>query len=73
MSLLTNATKLLESMDDPLERDRYKNIQKEIETDPHIEWGKDINVLIISDRCGGRAFGLYSYLIDSHRSFGSHT
>ena len=54
---------LLESMDDPLERSRYRKMQKEIETDPHIQWGKNINVLIISDRCGGRAFGLYNFLM----------
>jgi len=53
---------LLASMDDPYEAFTYCKIRHEIESDPHIQWSKNIHALIISDRCGWRAIGLYEYL-----------
>ena len=48
-------------------KDFYENmmldgIRKQTETDPRIEWGDGLNVLIISDRALGRAEGLLVYL-----------
>ena len=50
-------------------KDFYENmmldgIRKQTETDPRIEWGDGLNVLIISDRALGRAEGLRVYLYD---------
>lgn len=54
--------RLLASMEDVYERLVYRQIRGEFVSAPHIPWGKNIHVLIISDRCGGRAVGLYEYL-----------
>lgn len=43
---------------------RYGKIQKQCESDPNHPWGDGLNVLIMSDRCPGRAKGLYEYLAE---------
>ena len=53
---------LIDSMGDAYEDGMYHWIRQGIETDRHIQWGENIHALIISDRCGGRAVGLYEYL-----------
>jgi len=42
----------------------YKSIKEQCESDLKHSWGHDLNVLIISDRCPGRAIGLYEYLME---------
>jgi hypothetical protein len=40
----------------------YERILNQLNTDPHIEWGEGLNVLLISDRAPGRAEGLRTYM-----------
>lgn len=40
----------------------YENLIEQIENDDKIDWGENINAIIISDRCKGRSAGLYKYL-----------
>lgn len=44
------------------EDEDYKRLKGQYEVDPHHNWGDNLNVLIMSDRCPGRAKGLYEYL-----------
>lgn len=47
---------------DCFERFMYQRIIKEMNNDPHIKWGNGLNTIIISDRCPGRAHGIYEYI-----------
>jgi hypothetical protein len=40
----------------------YEDIIEQIKNDPLVDFGGDVNVLIISDRCPGRSKGLCEYL-----------
>lgn len=44
------------------ERIMYQRMSEEINHSPHIDWGMNLNAVIISDRCFGRANGIYDYL-----------
>ena len=54
-------TKLLASVHDAFEWLIYTRTMREVKQDPHICWGENLHVLIISDRCGGRVIGIYEY------------
>ena len=45
-----------------VEKQYYKKLKEQCETDSHHNWGDNLNVLIMSDRCPGRAKGLHEYL-----------
>jgi len=53
---------LMDSMGEVYEDTMYHLIRLQISIDSHIQWGENVHALIISDRCGGRAVGLYEYL-----------
>ena len=45
-----------------VEHEDYRKLKKQCEADSHHNWGDNLNALIMSDRCPGRAKGLYEYL-----------
>ena len=51
-------------LDELSEKRYYNNVAEQIKNDPHIKWGDGLSVLIISDRCPGRARGLREYLFE---------
>jgi len=54
----------LEAFDTGFERLMYGKIRRQIISDPRLEWGEGLNILLLSDRALGRASGLLNYLVE---------
>ena len=49
-------------LDELADKQYYKSAAKQIEKDPHINWGSSLNILIFSSRSSGKSSGLFEYL-----------
>jgi len=57
------AKAMLSKLNDIAENIMFEDIKRQAETDPHINFGAGLDVLLISDSALGRASGLHTYLI----------